>query len=66
MYEMCNEVKLDGMSVVVTRVPLERGSQLSVFINTEELHDERDQDEGTPNIQVLLNDATLYDREPRR
>lgn len=70
-----------GLRVLVTRVPLVGGdglthteySQLSVFINTEDMGDtdhfvQGGEDEFaqgmTPEMQVLLNDATLYDCEP--
>lgn len=51
------------LHIMVARVELnEDRSQLSIFINTESM--ETDHDDGTPEIQVCLNDATLYDREP--
>jgi hypothetical protein len=56
----------EGMLVRITRVPLADGdTQLSVFINSEEMTvDVGGEDGSEPEIQVLLNDATLYDREP--
>lgn len=60
----------DGLSVRICRVPLDgaltvadsKRTQLSVFLNTEEM--DADHDAGTPLMQVVLNDATLYDAEP--
>jgi hypothetical protein len=62
----------NGLNIMVTRVPLAFGeddynsnldhTQLTVSVNTEDM--EQDHDDGTPIMQVLLNDATLYDVEP--
>lgn len=56
----------DGLSVWITRIPLDEGrTQLAVFINTEDMDENgEDHDNGIPLMQVLLNDATLYDKEP--
>lgn len=62
----------DGLSVRITRVPLDgalglaesKRTQLSVFVNTEDM--DTDHRDGKPLMQVVLNDATLYDVEPAR
>jgi hypothetical protein len=60
-------VKLEmpnGLSIWVTRVPVgEDGMQLAVFINTEGMNGVEHDENGSPSMQVVLNDATLYDYE---
>lgn len=64
-------VMSNGLRIRITRVPLDgatslaesKRTQLSVFISTEEMGDDQN---GTPLMQVVLNDATLYDQEPTR
>lgn len=63
----------DGLRVLVTRVDINASvvddkTQLAVFINTEEMG-ERDHEPDPagglkPLMEVLLNDAVLYDEEP--
>lgn len=55
----------NGLDVFITEVILgpHAPDQPSVFINTEEMSG-GGLDGGMPEIQVCLNDATLYDREP--
>lgn len=52
----------DGTWITVMRTD-DADGQLAVFVNTEDA--ERDNDDaGAPLLQVVLNDATLYDGEP--
>lgn len=58
-------VTADKLRVLITRVAASEdadATQLSVFINTEDM--DVDHYGGTPEMQVCLNDASLYDCEP--
>jgi hypothetical protein len=58
----------NGLRITVARVELasSQETQLSVFINTEDLDPASDPQfkGGIPQMQICLNDATLYDCEP--
>lgn len=56
----------DGLNILVGRVDIDDDQQqLTVSINTEDMDPNGlDHFSGEPMMQVLLNDATLYDVEP--
>jgi hypothetical protein len=56
----------NGMWITITMIDLGEGrpEQLCVVINTEGMDPNDCHDNGTPLMEVMLNDAILYDREP--